>query len=28
MRVLKQRPIHNFIVDFYISQLKLIIEID
>jgi very-short-patch-repair endonuclease len=28
IRVLKQRPIHNFIVDFYISQLKLIIEID
>jgi RNA recognition motif-containing protein len=28
IRVLKQRPIHNFIVDFYISQFKLVIEID
>lgn len=28
MRVLKQRPIWNFIVDFYIAKLKLVIEID
>ena len=27
-RVYKQRPINNFIVDFYIPKLKLIIEID
>ncbi|MGP1388034.1 MAG: endonuclease domain-containing protein [Thainema sp.] len=27
-RVLKQRPIHHFIVDFYCPALKLIIEID
>ena len=28
MRVLRQRPIDNFIVDFYIPALKLVIEID
>ena len=28
IRVLKQRPIWNFIVDFYIAKLKLVIEID
>lgn len=27
-RVLRQRPIHHFIVDFYCAQLKLVIEID
>ena len=27
-RVLRQRPILNFIVDFYIPQLFLVIEID
>lgn len=27
-RVHRQRPIDNFIVDFYCSQLKLVIEID
>lgn len=27
-RVLRQRPIDNFIVDFYCPQLKLVIEID
>jgi len=27
-RFLKQRPIDNFIVDFYCSELKLVIEID
>lgn len=27
-RVYRQRPIDNFIVDFYIPKLKLIIEID
>lgn len=27
-RVYKQRPIDNFIVDFYIPKLKLVIEID
>lgn len=27
-RVYKQRPINNFIVDFYIPKLKLVIEID
>ena len=27
-RVLRQRPIHHFIVDFYCPQLKLVIEID
>lgn len=28
IRVLKQRPIDNFIVDFYIPNLKLVIEVD
>lgn len=28
IRVLRQRPIDNFIVDFYIPKLKLVIEID
>jgi very-short-patch-repair endonuclease len=28
IRILRQRPIDNFIVDFYISKLKLVIEID
>lgn len=28
IRVLKQKPIQNFIVDFYIPKLKLVIEID
>lgn len=28
IRVLKQRPIDNFIVDFYLAKLKLVIEID
>lgn len=28
IRVLKQRPIDNFIVDFYIPKIKLVIEID
>jgi len=28
VRVLRQRPIDNFIVDFYIPKLKLVIEID
>jgi len=27
-RVLRQRPIHHFIVDFYCPVLKLVIEID
>lgn len=27
-RVLRQRPIHHFIVDFYCPRLKLVIEID
>jgi very-short-patch-repair endonuclease len=27
-RVLRQRPIDNFIVDFYCFALKLVIEID
>ncbi|MFA6099693.1 MAG: endonuclease domain-containing protein [Patescibacteria group bacterium] len=27
-RFLRQRPIDNFIVDFYCSELKLVIEID
>ena len=27
-RVLRQRPIHHFIVDFYCPALKLVIEID
>ncbi len=27
-RVLRQRPINNFIVDFYCPNLKLVIEID
>jgi len=27
-RVLRQRPIDNFIVDFYCSRLKLVIEVD
>ena len=27
-RFLRQKPIHNFIVDFYCSKLKLVIEID
>ncbi len=27
-RVLRQRPIDNFIVDFYCAKLKLVIEID
>lgn len=27
-RVLKQRPIDNFIVDFYIPKIKVVIEID
>ncbi len=28
LRIYKQRPIDNFIVDFYIPKLKLVIEID
>ena len=28
LRVLKQRPIDNFIVDFYCAKLKLVIEVD
>lgn len=28
IRILRQRPIDNFIVDFYIPKLKLVIEID
>ena len=28
IRVLRQRPIWNFIVDFYIPNLKIVIEID
>lgn len=28
LRILKQRPIDNFIVDFYIPKIKLVIEID
>ncbi len=28
LRIYKQRPIHNFIVDFYVPKLKLVIEID
>lgn len=28
VRVLRQRPIDNFIVDFYIPSLKLVIEVD
>ncbi|MCF7917650.1 DUF559 domain-containing protein [Candidatus Gracilibacteria bacterium] len=27
-RFLRQKPIHNFIVDFYCASLKLIIEVD
>jgi very-short-patch-repair endonuclease len=27
-RVLRQRPIHHFIVDFYCSELRLVIEVD
>ncbi|MBW4466781.1 MAG: endonuclease domain-containing protein [Pegethrix bostrychoides GSE-TBD4-15B] len=27
-RVLRQRPIHHFIVDFYCARLKLVIEVD
>jgi len=27
-RVLRQRPIDNYVVDFYCAQLKLVIEID
>ena len=27
-RVLRQRPIHYFIVDFYCARLKLVIEVD
>lgn len=27
-RVLRQRPIHHFIVDFYCAELKLVIEVD
>jgi very-short-patch-repair endonuclease len=27
-RVLRQKPIDNFIVDFYCAKLKLVIEID
>ena len=27
-RILRQRPIDNFIVDFYYAQLKLVIEVD
>jgi very-short-patch-repair endonuclease len=27
-RVLRQKPINNFIVDFYCAKLKLVIEID
>lgn len=28
LRVLRQRPIDNYIVDFYIASKKLVIEID
>jgi very-short-patch-repair endonuclease len=28
IRVLKQRPIDNFIVDFYIAKVSIVIEID
>ena len=28
LRVLRQKPIDNFIVDFYCAKLKLVIEID
>lgn len=28
IRVLRQRPIDNFIVDFYIPSLKVVVEID
>jgi len=28
VRVLRQRPIDNFIVDFYIPKCKLVIEVD
>lgn len=28
LRVLRQRPINNFIVDFYCAKLKLVIEVD
>jgi very-short-patch-repair endonuclease len=28
LRVLRQRPIDNFIVDFYCAKLKLVIEVD
>ena len=28
IRFLRQRPIHNFIVDFYCAKLNLVIEID
>lgn len=27
-KFLRQKPLHNFIVDFYCSKLKLVIEID
>jgi very-short-patch-repair endonuclease len=27
-RILRQRPIHHFIVDFYCAALKLVVEID
>jgi very-short-patch-repair endonuclease len=27
-RILRQRPINNFIVDFFCAQLKLVIEVD
>ena len=27
-RFLRQKPIHNFIVDFYCASLKLVVEID
>ena len=27
-RILRQRPIHHFIVDFYCASLKLVIEVD
>jgi very-short-patch-repair endonuclease len=28
VQVLRQRPIDNFIVDFFCAQLKLVIEVD
>jgi very-short-patch-repair endonuclease len=27
-RILRQRPINNFIVDFFCAQLRLVIEVD